>query len=208
MNEKILMLLLVAVIVFLVFYKPGKIEAFTMQFLDIPGYDLESQKVNNESECVQACEKDPKCLFYNYEDESKSCWTKQGKPNPNMEVGLNGNKLLHGDNTDLDFNVLSTAPANSSAECANLSAAKGHNVWKYAKDSKQCMSGRLGVAKSNISTGSSAIPITTSCPPPPTCPTCAPPTVCPTCPTCPPQQQCPSCPPAPTCQKCWLPALF
>ena len=191
MLKKIAIIVLIVAILYLMYTKQSNVENFSIPFTDIPGYDLTNQHLANEDLCLQACERDPKCLFYNYDTVNQTCWMKQGTPNSNFEVGLNGTRLLHGDNVDLNFNVLNTAPVNSSDECATLSSVKGHNVWKFDKTGKKCLSGKVGASRPNLTTGATSIQQT--CPPPPVCPTCPPPTVCPTC---------------ETCKKCWLPAMF
>lgn len=218
MHNKILIVLFVLAVIYYIYTKQSAVENFSIPFTDITGYDLTNQRLANEDLCLQACEKDPKCLFYNYDTVGQTCWMKQGMPNSNFEVGLYGNRLIHGDNVDLNFNVLNTTPVTTPEECSQMSSSKGHNVWKFDKTGKKCLSGKIGVSRPNLTTGSTQL--SQSCPPPTVCPaptTCPPPTTCPTpppcpsCPTCPPPTVCPSCPTCNKCEeckKCWLPALL
>ena len=198
MNANTLVLLLVIGLLFLILVTRGNLEKFSMQYIDIPGRDLTNQLLATEELCMRSCESDPKCLFYNYDNGNQMCGMKQGISNSDFEVGLNGNRLIHGNNIDINFNVLSKAPISDADECNTMSATRGHNIWKYEKTAKLCSTGKIGISRPHSSTGATGINhVCPLIPPQIACPICNVPLP-KECEMCnvqiPPKIECPTCP--------------
>ena len=80
------------------------------QNTDSAGNEIDSLVVSDQNGCQTACNNNPDCAAYVYQDFSKTCWIKNNSAFPNGEKQSNNNVVL---------GVRKLEPINLSSTCSN-----------------------------------------------------------------------------------------